>query len=54
MMSRSLTLYRGRGGSNSSGGVDNVPHRNANSTEYRLHASKYNDAQATLNRENKT
>lgn len=29
----STTLYNGRGGSNRSGGVDNVPHRKANSTE---------------------
>lgn len=35
-----ITLYSGRGGSSSSGGVDSVPHRKANSTEYRRHASK--------------
>lgn len=29
----STTLYNGRGDSNRSGGVDNVPHRKANSTE---------------------
>lgn len=34
------TLYSGRGGSSSSGGVDNVPQRKASSTEYRLHASR--------------
>lgn len=31
-------LYNGLGGSSSSGGVDNVPHRNDNSTEYLRHA----------------
>lgn len=47
-------MYNGLGGSNSSGGVDNVPQRKANSTEYLRHASKYNEAHATLNNENNT
>lgn len=47
-----LTLYNGLGGSNNSGGVDKVPHLNDNSTEYRLHASRYKDAHVTLNSEN--
>lgn len=49
-----VALYSGLGGSSNSGGVESVPHLNASSTEYRRQASKYKDAQATLNNENNT